>query len=535
MSTIPIDPPEESFAYVIVGGGIAGCSCIKQLSQLLAGREKKESICLISASKELRGVANVTEMSRFLLDMDVVQLSEKQLLDEVKAMIGGNTLKVTVIIGKVDTVDTDERLVLLDDGKTIRFGKLCLCTGGVPNPIAYSPKVAVLRDFDSVSNLTERLKGAEKVAIVGNGGIALELVYSLSKAEACKQIVWVVRHGHLGNTFFDRVTSAFLLPELFSVEDEETFGEGRKPGRTELLQSERAHLNGTAKESRGTAGAVGPRWVNRLKGSKTQKPRWMDKVSFQSSNGDETKSELKNGEEEEEEGARLPNHVTLQLNTEVSKLEENSAGVRLVLTNDEEYQVDFVIAATGVLPVVPAFKGREVPKVYEDSAIVVNELLESSITGIFAAGDCCHLEVANNPHGKWHQMRLWSQARIMGHVAAHSMSSLDREDDLNLEFNFEVFAHVMFIFGKKIVLLGNHWAKDLGVEGVDYTVQARIRPGEYLIRIIQVNHRVVGAVLIGDTDLEETMENLILDEVDLRDYGDELLAFEDVDLEDMFD
>lgn len=531
MSTAPTNPPEDSFGYVVVGGGIAGCSCIKELSKLVAGREKVESICLISASKELRGVANVTEMSRFLLDMDVVQLSETQLLDEVKAMIGETALKVTVIIGKVETVDTDERVVKLHDSKTIRFGKLCLCTGAVPNPIAHSPKVVVLRDFDSVNDLTERLKGAQKVAIVGNGGIALELVYSLSKAGACQQIVWVVRHEHLGNTFFDRVTSAFLLPELFSLEDEQTFGEGRKAGRTELHQqkSQAVLLKGT-EASGALAGAVGPRWVNRFKGSKTQRPRWMDKISF--ANDEEKKTNLMAEEEHKE---KMPNNVTLQLNTEVSTLEENSSGVRLVLTNDEEFQVDFVIAATGVLPVVPRFEGQDLPKLEEENAIVVNELLESSIPGIFAAGDCCHLNLPKNPHGKWHQMRLWSQARLMGHIAAHSMSSPNREDDLNLEFNFEVFAHVMFIFGKKIVLLGNHWAKGLGVEGVDYTVQARIRPGEYLIRIILVNHRVVGAVLIGDTELEETMENLILDQVDLRDYGEELIAFEDVDLEDMFD
>ena len=44
----------------------------------------------------------------------------------------------------------------------------------------------------------------------------------------------------------------------------------------------------------------------------------------------------------------------------------------------------------------------------------------------------------------------------------------------------------------------------------------------------------VGAVLIGDTSLEETMENLILDGLDLSRFGAELLDPE-IDLEDYFD
>lgn len=46
------------------------------------------------------------------------------------------------------------------------------------------------------------------------------------------------------------------------------------------------------------------------------------------------------------------------------------------------------------------------------------------------------------------------------------------------------------------------------------------------------NGRMVGAVLIGETDLEETFENLILNQLDLSRFGEELL---DQDIEDFFD
>ena len=46
--------------------------------------------------------------------------------------------------------------------------------------------------------------------------------------------------------------------------------------------------------------------------------------------------------------------------------------------------------------------------------------------------------------------------------------------------------------------------------------------------------KMQGAVLIGETDLEETFENLILNQLDLSSYGEDLLN-PDIDIEDYFD
>ena len=46
--------------------------------------------------------------------------------------------------------------------------------------------------------------------------------------------------------------------------------------------------------------------------------------------------------------------------------------------------------------------------------------------------------------------------------------------------------------------------------------------------------RMQGAILIGDTDLEETFENLILNQMDLTDFGVDLLD-PNIDIEDFFD
>lgn len=46
--------------------------------------------------------------------------------------------------------------------------------------------------------------------------------------------------------------------------------------------------------------------------------------------------------------------------------------------------------------------------------------------------------------------------------------------------------------------------------------------------------RMYGAILIGETDLEETFENLILNQMDLTQFGEDLLD-PNIDIEDYFD
>lgn len=56
----------------------------------------------------------------------------------------------------------------------------------------------------------------------------------------------------------------------------------------------------------------------------------------------------------------------------------------------------------------------------------------------------------------------------------------------------------------------------------------------FLFQVVLSGGRMVGAVLMGETDLEETFENLILNQMDLTPYGEELLN-PNIDIEDYFD
>lgn len=67
----------------------------------------------------------------------------------------------------------------LASGEELGYDRLCIATGGRPvrlPGLASNPAVLTLRDTDSVDALAARLCSARHVAVVGNGGIALELV-----------------------------------------------------------------------------------------------------------------------------------------------------------------------------------------------------------------------------------------------------------------------------------------------------------------------------------------------------------------------
>ena len=123
-----------------------------------------------------------------------------------------NNPAIQVIQAAVLSVDTTAKLVHLDDSSTISYDKLCVCSGARPKLITSHPHVIGLRDLQSVSYMADKLSSAaaRRVVVLGNGGIALELVHSLSFCE----IDWVIRDNYIGSAFFDASASAFIMPEL---------------------------------------------------------------------------------------------------------------------------------------------------------------------------------------------------------------------------------------------------------------------------------------------------------------------------------
>ena len=66
------------------------------------------------------------------------------------------------------------------------------------------------------------------------------------------------------------------------------------------------------------------------------------------------------------------------------------------------------------------------------------------------------------------------------------------------------------------------------------TLYSPLSSGVEFIKLVLRDGRIQGALLLGDTDLEETFENLILSQMDVSHLGDDLLS-PDVDIDDYFD
>ncbi|XP_013928623.1 PREDICTED: pyridine nucleotide-disulfide oxidoreductase domain-containing protein 1 [Thamnophis sirtalis] len=155
--------------------------------------------------------------------------------------------------------------------------------------------------------------------------------------------------------------------------------------------------------------------------------------------------------------------------------------------------------------------------------------MRTSLPNVYAAGDIC--TTSWEPSPVWQQMRLWTQARQMGWYAAKCMAADSLGEPLETDFSFELFAHSTKFFNYKVVLLGKYNAQGLGL---DHELMLRCTKGQEYIKVVMQNGRMLGAVLIGETDLEETFENLILNQMDLSRYGKDLLD-PNIDIEDYFD
>lgn len=108
-----------------------------------------------------------------------------------------NNTGIEIIKGEVSSLSYEEKAVYLAgififhskstsirnfplDGSKVHYDRLCICTGARPKLIHDHPNIIGLRDLQSIEELLRHLQSARRVVIVGNGGIALELIHQVS-------------------------------------------------------------------------------------------------------------------------------------------------------------------------------------------------------------------------------------------------------------------------------------------------------------------------------------------------------------------
>ncbi|KAG7175640.1 Pyridine nucleotide-disulfide oxidoreductase domain-containing protein 1-like [Homarus americanus] len=462
----------EEYSYVVVGGGIAGVTCAEHLYIL----HPEAEILVITATPLIKAVTNVLPLTKTLDSFDV----EERPAEELK----NNCPNVTVAKDTVAHLDADKQL--------------CVCTGASPKLIDNSPHVVWIRDTESACQFQSRIQKAKRILIVGNGGIATEMVFEVTGL----QILWVIKDKFMTANFIDAGAAEFLRPELDKEKSENTFPLKRRKYTVDKMEAGASVLGG----------ALGPDWHTglELKGDIHRK------VTI------ETEVEIRKILEPVD--VRQPGKTITTLNSE-----EGEWPVYVELTNGKVYGCDFIVSAIGVTPNTSNFLKGNKFTLGEEGGFLVNEKMETSEKNVYAAGDVC--TPGWQPAQHWFQMRLWTQARQMGSYAAKCMWSSLAKEEIYMDFCFELFSHATKFFGYKVILLGLFNGQRL--EG-KYEILLRYTKGMEYIKCVMVDGRMQGAVLIGETNMEETFENLILNQMDLSVYGEDLLN-PDVDIEDYFD
>ncbi|XP_061663401.1 pyridine nucleotide-disulfide oxidoreductase domain-containing protein 1 [Syngnathoides biaculeatus] len=497
------DKIRKTFKFVVVGGGIAGVTCVEQLSSSFPSGD----VALITAGSHIKAVTNYKQVAKVLEEFDVEEQPTSVLQEKFP--------NLTVIPSAVKALHTQSHLVKTADGHVYGYEILCICSGARPKLLSPDkPYVLGLRDTDSAQEFQKRLAKAKRIIVIGNGGIALELVYEV---EGC-EVIWAVKDDAIGNTFFDAGAAQFLAPSLGADKPERAAPCKRARYTTEDPTAAEAQTFTADRHTRGRrsgptepGSALGPDWHQGLVLKGAERASRRVSVEYQCE-----VEQIFNSEE------------MLQSQTHRPET-EGTWPVYVRLTNGKTVGCDFVVSATGVTPNTEPFLLGNNFALADDGGLRVDERMATSEPDVYAAGDVCSACWKHSP--LWQQMRLWTQARQMGWHAGRCMAARVLSEPIELDFCFELFSHITKFFNYKVVLLGKFNAQGLGS---DYELLLRCTKGQEYVKVVLQGGRMVGAVLIGETDLEETFENLILNRMDLTAYGEDLLN-PDVDIEDYFD
>lgn len=476
--------------FVVVGGGIAGISCIETLTFYC----ETESIVLLTESPIIKAATNLVALGKSLTRFDIEEKDASTLPKNVK-----------LITDRLREIDSKNRILRTQQqNQLIKYEYLCLCTGARPKLIEMINEtnakfVLGIRDTESVSEFEKRIQNSRRIMIVGNGGIASELVYELKNVA----IDWVVKDKYISQTFVDPGAATFFQKRIEARNDESA--SEKHPRLVKRMRYTEHDLANLETETQKSGAALGPDW--------------------------HTLFDLTGKNDE------LPDAVQVHYNTEVESITVNNQSsdgdqfpIKVQLRNGEQIDCDFVVSATGVVP------NRNFHTISDnsfqlgpDGGVFVNELMETSIPNIYAAGDICFAGWNWAPH--WFQMRLWTQARQMGAMAGKSIAARANGQQIYQDFCFELYGHVTQLFGYQVVLLGKYNGQGLDNK---YEALLRVSQDKEYIKYVLVDGKLQGAILIGETGLEETTENLILNQLDLSPYGDDILD-PDIDIEDYFD
>jgi 3-phenylpropionate/trans-cinnamate dioxygenase ferredoxin reductase subunit len=164
----------DGFAYIVVGGGLAGASAVKGIREIDQG----EPILLVGSERHL-------PYNRPPLTKDL--WSGKENVGDIFVNDQGfyDENGVQLALGTTATrIDLEAKSVILNTGESVGFGKLLLATGGVPRkldiPGGDLEGIYYYRYLDHYRNLRSEATAGKSALVIGGGFIGSEIAAALN-------------------------------------------------------------------------------------------------------------------------------------------------------------------------------------------------------------------------------------------------------------------------------------------------------------------------------------------------------------------
>ncbi|TDJ64873.1 MAG: NAD(P)/FAD-dependent oxidoreductase [Proteobacteria bacterium] len=191
--------------------------------------------------------------------------------------------------------------------------------------------------------------------------------------------------------------------------------------------------------------------------------------------------------------------VRVLTSTRITAIEQTNGALQLTLGDDGTLDADLVVCATGVRPNVAFLKGSGVEV---DAGIVVDSTLQTSVPGIYAAGD-----VAQGPDlstGKREVHAIQPTASEHGRIAARNMAGR------KTSFRGSLSMNVLNTVG----LISSSFGLWMGVDGGDQVKAIDTERSKYL-RLEFDDDVIVGALALGLTQHVGMIRGLVQTRVKL--------------------
>lgn len=199
--------------------------------------------------------------------------------------------------------------------------------------------------------------------------------------------------------------------------------------------------------------------------------------------------------------------MAVHTSTRVTRLTEQDGGIGVEMDNGETTTADLVVVATGVASNTSFLEGSGVEV---NTGIRVNDRLESSVPGIFAAGDCA--EGPDFSTGGWSVHAVQPTATDHGRIAALNMTGKDARYQGSVNMNvLDTVGLISSSFGQWQGTDGGELAEALDADRFRYTQLA-----------FDGNH-LIGALTLGRTDNIGILRGLIQSRTDLGVWKDRLM------------